>query len=138
VPRRNFVAAAAGVLVAATMTFHAMAFSHGTRGGGVHFVPGGFPSHSFAISHGGQPFRRGFAFRRRFAFRKAFPAGGLWSYYGYDYVPTDAFGDTDAMTYAAPETVGFPPAPVCHRSEEMVTVPSEGGGTRQIKIIRCP
>lgn len=31
-----------------------------------------------------------------------------------------------------------PPAPACNRSEKIVTVPSEGGGTRQIKIIRCP
>jgi hypothetical protein len=140
VPRTNFIAAAAGVLVAATMTPHAMAFSHGTWGGGAHFFRGGFPRHSFAISHGGfgHPFRRGLAFRRGFAFRKGFIPGGLWSYYGYDYVPTDALGDIDATTYATPEAIGVLPAPVCHRSEEMVTVPSEGGGTRQIKIIRCP
>jgi hypothetical protein len=128
------------------MTPHAMAFSHGTWGGGANFVRAGFPGHSFAISHGGfgRPFRRGFAFRKGFAFRrglafrKAFIPGGLWSYYGYDYVPTDAYGDIDTTTYATPEATGVPPAPVCHRSEEMVTVPSEGGGTRQIKIIRCP
>ena len=137
--RRNFIAAAAGVLVAATMTPHAMAFNHGTWGGGAHFVRGGFPRH-LAISHGGfgQPIRRRFAFRRGFAFRKASIPGGLWSYYGFDYVPTDTLGDIDAMTYGTPEAIGAQPAPACHRSEEMVTVPSEGGGTRQIKIIRCP
>jgi hypothetical protein len=99
-----------------------MAFSHGTWGGGAHFFRGGFPRHSFAISHGGfgQPFRRGLAFRRGFAFRKGFLPGGLWSYYGYDYVPTDALGDIDATTYATPEAIGVLPAPVCHRSEEMV------------------
>jgi hypothetical protein len=83
-----------------------------------------------------RPFRK--PFRRGFDFRKAFATGGLWPYYGYDYVPTDAFGDINATTYATPEAIGVPPAPVCHRSEETVTVPSEGGGTRQIKIIRCP
>jgi hypothetical protein len=129
VPRRNFTAAAAGVLVVAAMTPHAMAFSHGTWGGGAHFVRGGFPRHSFAISHGGfgQPFRRGFAFRkgfafrRGFAFRNAFIPGGLWSYYGYDYVPIDASGDIDATTYATPEATGVLPAPACHRSEDCGT-----------------
>jgi hypothetical protein len=59
---------------------------------------------------------------------------------GCDYnYPIDAFGDIDNAT---PETGGFvsapPPASICHRSEETVTVPSETGGTRQIKIVRCP
>lgn len=49
----------------------------------------------------------------------------------YDYVPTDAYGDIDTTTY--PQL-----APVCHRSEEIVRVPSKGRGTREIKIIRCP
>src|SRR5262249_54580308 len=116
-----------------------MAFNHCTWGGGAHFVRGGFPRH-LAISHGGfgQPIRRRFAFRRGFAFGKASIPGGLWPYYGFDYVPTDTLGDIDAMTYGTPEAIGALPAPACHRSEEMVTVPSEGGGTRQIKIIRCP
>jgi hypothetical protein len=54
----------------------------------------------------------------------------LWpDYYGpdyYDYVPPDSYGVMDNTT------------PVCHRSEEIVRVPSERGGTRQIKVIRCP
>jgi hypothetical protein len=64
--------------------------------------------------------------------------GGFWPSYGYDYVPIDQYGDMDVSTY--PETVAPEPprAPACHRSEETVKVPSEGGGTRQIKIIRCP
>jgi hypothetical protein len=61
-----------------------------------------------------------------------------WGGCDYNY-PIDAFGDIDNPT---PETGGFvsapPPAPTCHRSEETVTVPSETGGTRQIKIINCP
>jgi hypothetical protein len=116
------------------MTTHAMAFGRGMSGG-AHFVGGGFGGHKFVVSHG---FVR--PFRRSFAFRRAFATGGVWPSYGYDYVPTDAYGDMSGATYS--ETVGFvpepPPAPVCHRSEEIVTVPSEGGGTRQIKIIRCP
>ena len=114
---------------------------------GAHFVGGGLAGHRFVISHGFvRPFRKNFAFRRNFAFhrnfafRRNFATGALWPYYGYDYFPTDAYADMDGTTY--PGTVGFvpqpPPASACNRSEEMVTVPSEGGGTRQIKIIRCP
>jgi hypothetical protein len=141
VPWKSVVVAATLVLGAANMITHAMAFGRGMSGG-AHFVGGGFAGHRFVISHGGfvHPFRRNFAFRKGLVFRKAFATGSLWPYYGYDYVPTDAYGDMDITTY--PETVGFVPepprAPVCHRSEEIVTVPSEGGGTRQIKIIRCP
>jgi hypothetical protein len=139
VPWKRVVVAAALVFGAANMITHAMAFGRGMSGG-AHFVGGGFAGHRFAISHGFvRPFRRNFAFRKGFAFRRTFATGGLWPYYGYDYVPTDAYGDMDGTTY--PETDGFvpgPPAPVCHRSQEIVTVPSESGGTRQIKIIRCP
>jgi hypothetical protein len=54
-------------------------------------------------------------------------------YDDYEY-PTDAVGD-----YPPPSVVPPPSSPsVCHRSEETFTVPSEGGGTRQIKIINCP
>jgi hypothetical protein len=136
VPWKSVVVAAALVLGAANMTTHAMAFGRGMSGG-AHFVGRGSAGHRFAIV---RPFRRNFAFRKGFAFRRTFATGGLWPYYGYDYFPTDAYGDINGTAY--PETVGFvpepPPAPVCHRSEEIVTVPSEGGGTRQIKIIRCP
>ena len=133
-PWKSVVIAAALVLGAANMITHAMAFGRGMSGG-AHFVGGGFAGHRFAISHGFvRPFRRNFAFRRG---RRTFATGGLWPYYGYDF---GTYGDTDGTTY--PETDGFvpepSPAPVCHRSEEIVTVPSEGGKTRQIKIIRCP
>lgn len=139
-PWKSVVVAATMLLGAANMTTHAMAFGRGTSGG-AHFVGGSFAGHRFAISHGFvRPFRRNLAFGKGFAFRRTFATGGLWPYYGYDYVPTDAYGDMDSATY--PETgvlVPEPmPAPVCHRSEEIVTVPSEGGGTRRVKIIRCP
>jgi hypothetical protein len=140
VPWKCVVVAAALVLGATNMTTHAMAFGRGMSGG-AHFAGSGFAGHRFAIRPGFvRPLRRNFAIRKGFAFRRTFATGGLWPYYGYDYFPTDAYGDINGTTY--PETVGFvpepPPAPICHRSEEIVTVPSEGGGTRQIKIIRCP
>jgi hypothetical protein len=126
-PWKNGVIAAALVLGAADINTH-MAFGRGMSGG-AHFAGGGrsFARHRFAIRHGFfRPFRRNFA-------------GGFWPY-DYDYVPTDAYGDVDATAY--PGTVGFAPEAiprlVCHRSEELVRVPSEGGGSSQIKIIRCP
>ena len=137
--RKIFAVGVALVLGTANMTTSAMAFGHGGgwggggHGGG-HFVRGGFPGRGFAIARG----RFVHAFRRNFAFRRTFASGGLWPYYGYDYVPTNASGDVDATTYATPGPTGVLPAPACQRSEEMVTVPSEKGGTRQIKIIRCP
>jgi hypothetical protein len=93
---------------------------------GAHSVGGGFAAHRLAVS----PFRRKFGFRRR-----NFATGGWWPYYYYD---ADAYGDMDTTSYpkaSGPEPM---PAPVCQRSEEIVRVPAEGGGTRQIKIIRCP
>jgi len=137
--RKTFAVGVALVLGTADMTTTAMAFGHGGGwGGGGHFVRGGFPGRAFAITRGRfvHPFHKNFAFRRNF--RRTFAFGGLWPYYGYDYVPTDASGDIDATTYATPGPTGVLPAPACQRSEEMVTVPSEKGGTRQIKIIRCP
>ena len=96
--------------------------------------------HSFAIGHGfARPFRRNFGARNGFAIRRNFTTGGWWPY-DYDYGPADAYSDTN--TASNPETGGpapeSTPVPVCHRSEEKVRVPAEGGGTRQIKIIRCP
>jgi hypothetical protein len=58
-----------------------------------------------------------------------------YPYYDYDY-PIDESGD-----YQPPVVVPPPPSPTpsaCHRSEETFTVPSEGGGTRQITITNCP
>jgi hypothetical protein len=138
-PWKSVVVAAALALGAENMTTN-MAFGRGLSGG-AHFVGGGFAGHRFAISHGFvRPFPRNFVFRNGFAFRKAFATGGLWPYYESGYIPTGTYGDIDTTTY--PETVSFVPkpmpAPVCHRSEEIVTVPAEGGGTSKIKVIRCP
>jgi hypothetical protein len=148
-PWKSVLVTAALVLGGANMTAQ-MAFGRGMSGG-AHFVGGDFAGHRLAISHGFvrpgfaghrlaishgfvRPFRRNFAFRRR-----NFATGGWWPY-DYDYGPTDGYNDMDTTTY--PTTVGVvpepEPAPVCHRSEEIVKVPAEGGGTRQIKIIRCP
>jgi hypothetical protein len=124
------VAAALG-LGGANMTAQ-MAFGRGMSGG-AHFVGGGFAGHRLAISHGFvRPFRRNFR-------RRNFATGGWWPY-DYNYGPTDAYGYNDTTNY--PETGGLAPepmpVPVCHRSEEIVRVPATGGGTREIKIIRCP
>jgi hypothetical protein len=120
---------AAGLMLGAANTTTPAAFGRGMSGG-AHFVGGGFASHKFAFAprHAlTRPFRRNFA------------TGGFWPYY-YDYFPTDAYGAADTTTY--PGTLGFAPepilAPVCHRSEEIVRVPSEAGGTREIRITRCP
>ncbi len=132
-PWKSAVIPAALVLAlgAANMTAH-MAFARGISGG-AHFVAGGFAGHRFA----GHRFATSHVFVR--PFRRNFATGGFWPPY-YDYFPTDAYGDLDTTAY--PGTLGFAPesgvAPVCHRSEEIVKVPSESGGTRQIKITRCP
>ena len=65
------------------------------------------------------------------------PYGWAWPDYGYGDVPIDAFGDVDSGT---PESHGFAPEPkrASGCSVETVTVPSEDGGSRQIKMIRCP
>jgi hypothetical protein len=119
------------------MTTHTV-FARGMSGG-AHFAGGGVAGRRFPISHGFVHFRRNFTFRNRFAFRRNFATGVLWPYY-YDYFPTDEYGDMDTTTY--PETGGFAqepmPAPVCQRSEEIVKVPRVGGGTANIKLIRCP
>lgn len=130
-PWKSAVVAAALALGAANTTTH-IAFARGMSGG-AHFVAGGFAGHGFA----GHRFATSHVFVR--PFRRNFTTGGFWPFY-YDYFPTDAYGDMDTTTY--PGTLGFAPesvpAPVCHRSQEIVKVPSESGGTRQIKITRCP
>ena len=65
---------------------------------------------------------------------------GQWPLYGG--VVTAAPETSDNMiTDATPETVVFVPEPTrtlsCQHSREIVTVPSEQGGTRQITITRC-
>jgi len=86
--------------------------NHGGRGGD-----------QFAHRASGHPFDHRFRFRKTFLIP--------YPYYDYGY-PTDAFGD-----YPPPIVVPPPPS-ACHRNEETFTVPSEGGGTRQITIINCP
>jgi hypothetical protein len=112
------------------------AFGRGMSGG-PHFVGGGFAGHG---SFAGRRFATNHGFVRRF--RRNFATGGFWPYwpYYYDYTPTAAYGDMTGAAY--PETDGLAPEPLpvpaCHRSEEIVRVPSEGGGSREIKITRCP
>lgn len=67
---------------------------------------------------------------------------GAVPYYGYGgysgYVAMPAEDPEMAVTYVTPITVAPPPAALtCHRSEQVVTVPAEEGGTRDIRITRC-
>ncbi len=137
-PWKNVLIATAVVLGAANVTTHT-AFGRGMSGG-AHFAGGGFSGRTFTISNSfARPLRRNFAFRNGRTFGSTLATGGLWPDY-YGYAPTDVYGDTGTMTY--PETVGLVPepmpVPVCHRTEEIVKVPAESGGTSEIKITRCP
>jgi hypothetical protein len=63
-------------------------------------------------------------------------------YYGYGGYGGDVAMPAEtpetAMTYVTPiMVVEPPPALTCHRTEQVVTVPAEEGGTRDIKITRC-
>jgi hypothetical protein len=87
----------------------------------------GTASNQFAHRAFGHPFHHRFRFHKTFVIP--------YPYYDYGY-PTDAFGD-----YPPPVVNVVPPPSspsACHRNEETFTVPSEGGGTRQITIINCP
>jgi hypothetical protein len=73
--------------------------------------------------------------------------GWGWPYYDadYGYGPTDAFGVSDvafgdgnvAFGDGDIATSAPPRASSCHHNVETITVPSEDGGTRQIRIFRC-
>ena len=67
-------------------------------------------------------------------------AYGQWPLYG-GIVAVAPDASDNIMTYAMPEDVAFVPEPSrtlsCHHSQEIVTAPSEQGGTRQITITRC-
>ena len=66
-----------------------------------------------------------------------------WPFYGYG-----GYGGYVALPDYAPEIVSYaaPPVPIvmqaprvlnCQRSREVVTVPAEAGGTREITVTRC-
>jgi hypothetical protein len=123
---KSVVVAAALVLGATNMMTH-RAFGRGMSGG-AHIGGGGFADRRLATGRG---------FVR--PFRRSFVTNGFWPYYD-GYIPIGAYGDTNTAPYPgpaafAPEAI---PALVCHRSEEIVRVPSERGGTSQVKVIRCP
>jgi hypothetical protein len=87
----------------------------------------GFGAHS---SHGAPHFR---PVRHRGTYRH-------WPYYG-GYVAVAPYVSDNTITYAPPERVVYvplrPQALSCHHSKETITVPAEGGGTREITITRC-
>lgn len=135
-PWKSVAAAVVLVLGTAHLTTEA-AFGRGMAGG-AHFGGGGFAAHRFAISRGfaGRRFPSRHVFFVRPFHRNFFPSG-VWPYYS---VPTDAYSGTDSAPYPGTADVAAEPIPVpiCHRSEQIVRVPAEGGGTSQIKIINCP
>ena len=65
---------------------------------------------------------------------------GPWPFYG-GYVAVAPYSLYNSTSYAPPERVVYvpllPQALSCHHSKETVTVPAEGGGTREITITRC-
>ena len=102
----------------------AMAVGRGSGGGrGFGSVHGG---HGFGYGrgHGSGRYGRGYGYGY----------GLYWD--EYDNGASDAVGDITSVTPVLDEIGARPPrAPII--CKETVTVPSEDGGTRQIKMIRC-
>ena len=118
-PRGSYTRLATALgLGTVSMTTVGMAFGNHSGWGGNHFGHRAF----------------GHPFHNRFRFHKTLIVP--YAYYDYGY-PTDAFGDypPPVAGVVAPPS---PPPTACHRNVERFTVPSEGGGTRQITIINCP
>lgn len=64
--------------------------------------------------------------------------GAVWPWYGGVVAVPPYEEPTETYTVPTPTVVVPPPAPLtCHRTVQTVTVPVEGGGTRQITITRC-
>jgi len=116
---------------------NASAAEHGSRGGHWRtFNPKSFNGHSLRYNRrarGSFPFG-GYGY---------FPYGGfagayLPDYYTPDYSNyyIDPFGAFSLLQRLDPY-IPPPPPLSCHRSQETKTVPSEGGGEREIRITRC-
>jgi hypothetical protein len=111
-------------------------FGFGGRTGHFHGLFGRGSGLGFAAVH-----RHGFFDRR---WRNPWWFGnGAWSQYGA-FVPYAPYWPYEASntTGSAPPVFVFvqpqPPAAIaCSRSQEVVTVPSEDGGTRPITVTRC-
>jgi hypothetical protein len=112
--------------------FEAAAKSGGARVGGV----GAFHAAAHAGAHRGLA-HRGFAHRglaqRRFPLLAgtALPGGYYDASYGY------ALGEADNGTIVVVRPPEPPRVLTCERSRQTVTVDSEYGGTREIRITRC-
>lgn len=104
--------------------------------GGWHRGGHGVSGHYNGLRHGG---RHGGFFRRGRGWRWG---GYPGYYYGGDYL---VLPGVDEWTF--PPTPQLPPPPpplvpptfelTCHHSRQTVTVPAEGGGSRQITVNRC-
>ena len=93
-------------------------------------------ANAHGIGFGAHPFHSAGHFRSA----QRYGADGQWPLYGgIATVPPDV--SDDIMVDATPETVVFVPEPPrrlsCHHSQQIITVLSEEGGTRQITITRC-
>src|SRR5215510_13189569 len=89
----------------------------------------------------GTSFKPGFAnrlFANRGLYRRYPWAGGIIATAPYPYFGLDFLG---APMPSAPMLLSAPPEPPralsCQRSQETVVVPSEDGGTRDIRVVRC-
>ncbi len=76
----------------------------------------------------------------RLNFGRYYGAYNAWGLYGGGFA-LPPYEPENIMAYPAPETVLFvpelPPKLNCQRSQQIMTVPSEDGGTRQVTITRC-
>jgi len=126
--RRKILAVTVALMLgAATMTPDAMAVGRGGGGGHVGVVHGG---HGFGYGGGHRYSRYGRGY--------GYGYGLYWypPYYAYDNGASEAVGDITSVT-PVPDEIGAKPPRAPIICKETVTVPSEDGGTRQIKMIRC-
>jgi|SRR5271169_980863 len=99
---------------------------------------GAFSFHSIGRFHSGY-FYRQWWFHGRFGNWPGY-GGGVGYGGGFGYGQPDGAFDAPALaSYPMPAPVApmIQSAPSCQHSVETVTVPSEEGGTRQIRIERC-
>jgi hypothetical protein len=108
--------------------------------GGLLLAPLAVMANAHGLGFGAHPIH----FRGHFGPAHRNAAYGQWpGYGGVVAVAPDASDNTsdNTIVYATPEEVAFVPEPSrmlsCHHSQQIVTVPSEQGGTRQITITRC-
>lgn len=112
---------------------HTVAQARGAKGGGHTF---GGRYHFMGHHH----FARGFHRRGRRGFFRGSDFVQWPLYDGFD-IGVPYYESGEPVDYDLPPTVGYAPRPEpalnCDHSLQIVTVPSEEGGTRQVAITRC-